>query len=126
MSIYSPARDWFKAPAGPERTWLALALAWCIAMTIVMPWWHFKGKQNSTGESYATTPREFIDRVTRFVDANKVGEEHGVPIVAPAPGADVYLLAKMWSWSPILKLKVGQQYRLHVSSQDLQHGFSLM
>ena len=31
----------------------------------------------------------------------------------------------MWTWYPVLKLKKGQTYRLHISSLDLQHGFSL-
>ncbi len=126
MAIYTPARDWFKAPEGPERTWIALALGWCIIMSIVMPWWHFKGKQNSTGESYRVTPMDFVARVNRTVETQKVGEYQGVPVVEPAPGGDAYLLGKMWAWYPVLKLKAGQTYRLHVSSQDLQHGFSLM
>lgn len=126
MAIYSPARDWFKAPEGSERTWIALALGWCIVMSIVMPWWHFKGKQNSTGEAYRVTPREFVERVQRSVETQKVGEYQGVPVVEPAPGGDAYMLGKMWAWYPVLKLKAGQTYRLHVSAQDLQHGFSLM
>ena len=32
----------------------------------------------------------------------------------------------MWAWYPIIKLKEGQTYRLHISSADLQHGFSLL
>ena len=95
-------------------------------MTAMMPYWHFKGKQNSTGEAYAVTPAAFSDRVQSFVKANKVGEEKGVPIVAPAPGSDIYLQASMWRWYPILKLKEGQTYRLHISATDLQHGFSLL
>jgi cytochrome c oxidase subunit 2 len=31
----------------------------------------------------------------------------------------------MWQWYPALKLKKGQTYRLHLSSMDLVHGFSL-
>ena len=31
----------------------------------------------------------------------------------------------MWSFYPVLKMKKGQTYRLHISSMDLQHGFSL-
>jgi cytochrome c oxidase subunit 2 len=90
-----------------------------------MPYWHFKGKQNSTGESYSVEPVAFAKRVAQFVKTNKVGEEKGVPIVEGAPGGDVYLQAQMWRYYPILKLRKGQTYRLHVSSMDLQHGFSL-
>lgn len=127
MSIHSPPPDWFRAPGGAERTWIGLALAWCVVMTIMMPFWHFRGKQNSTGESYRVTPAAFAERVTRFVETNQVGEdESGWPIVEPAPGGEAYLQAQMWSWYPILKLRKGQTYRLHMSSMDLQHGFSLL
>ena len=125
MSIYTPARDWFKAPTGAERTWIGLALAWCVVLSIAMPYWHLRGKQNSTGESYTVTPRDFNARVAQFVASNKVGELEGMPVVQPSPGGDAYLLGQMWRWYPILKLKKDQTYRLHVSSLDLQHGFSL-
>ncbi|MBK8098656.1 MAG: cytochrome C oxidase subunit II [Planctomycetes bacterium] len=125
MSIHQPPDDWFQAPHGPERVWIGLALAWCLILFLMMPYWHFRGKQNSTGEAYRTTPAEFAERVNRFIDANKVGEENGVPLVEPAPGSDIYLAAQMWRWYPALKLKKDQTYRLHVSSLDVQHGFSL-
>ncbi len=126
MSIKVPESDWFKPPAGSERLWVGVALVWCMIMFLAMPYWHFKGKQNATGESYAVTPAEFMERVNRFVETNKVGEENGIPIVEPSPGGDAYLVGQMWRWYPILKLKEGQTYRLHISSVDLQHGFSVL
>ncbi len=125
MGIYNPPRDWFKAPSGPEKVWVGLALTWCLVMSIAMPYWHIYGKQNPTGEAYRVEPAAFGERVARFVETNQVGEIAGVPIVEPAPGGDAYLLARMWSFYPILQLKRGQTYRLHLSSMDLQHGFSL-
>lgn len=125
MSIQFPAKDWFQAPKGGERVWIGLALSWCVVLTVMMPYWHFKGQQNSTGEAYRVKPMDFMARVNTFVEANKVGEEQGVPIVQPAPGTDVYLLAQIWRFYPLLKLKKGATYRLHVSSLDLNHGFSL-
>lgn len=126
MSIFIPEKDWFKAPEGAERAWVGIALIWCIIMFIMMPYWHFKGKQNSTGEAYRVAPTDFIARVDKFVESYKVGEENGIPIVEPPPGSDIYLLGRMWQWYPIIKLKKGMEYRLHVSSLDLQHGFSLL
>ena len=125
MSISSPPVDWFKAPHGEERVWVGLAIAWCVVMTIAMPYWYFFGKQNSLGEAYRVTPEAFAARVDRFVETNKVGELQDVPVVEPSPGGDAYLRAQMWSWYPVLKLKKNQTYRLHISSVDLQHGFSL-
>ncbi len=126
MSIQSPAAGWFKAPTGSERLWIGIALAWCLVMFFMMPFWHFKGKQNSTGEAYKVAPAKFAERTFAFAESNKVGEENGIPIVEPFPGGDAYLLGRMWSWYPILKLKKDQTYRVHISSTDLQHGFSLL
>lgn len=126
MSIHSPAEDWFHAPHGEEKVWVGIALLWCLVMTIAMPYWYFFGRQNHTGESYRVTPEAYSQRVERFVETNRVGELQGVPIVEPSPGGDGYLRAQMWSWYPILKLKKNQTYRIHISSMDLQHGFSLL
>lgn len=126
MSIHTPEKGWLRAPEGGEKLWIGLALAWCVILSLAMPYWHFKGKQNSTGEAYRVAPAAFMDRVNRFVDSYKVGEENGIPIVEPPPGGEAYLLASMWKYYPILKFKEGQTYRLHVSSPDLQHGFSLL
>ncbi len=125
MSIHTPPADWFKAPTGNERLWVGLAICWCIVLSLAMPYWHFYGKQNSAGESYKVTAAEFSTRVGQFVGANTVGKENGIPIVEIPPGGDGYLLARMWAYYPIIKLKKGQEYRLHLSSLDLQHGFSL-
>jgi cytochrome c oxidase subunit II len=125
MSMEIPAKDWFKPPTGFERVWIGLALIWCLVMFLAMPYWHFKGKQNSTGEAYTVAPADFMARVDRFVEAHKVGEQDGMAVVEPPPGSDIYLLSQMWRFYPILKLKKGQTYRLHVSSPDLQHGLSI-
>lgn len=125
MSITSPAEGWFKAPEGAERTWVGMALIWCMVMFVMMTWWHFNGKQNSTGEAYRVKPADYVARVKSFTEAHKVGEMNKIPIVEPPAGGDAYLLAKMWRYEPILRLKKGVQYRLHISSPDLQHGFSL-
>ncbi len=126
MSITSPPANWFQKPTGGERTWLGLAIAWCLVLSAMMPYWHMKGKQNSTGEAYSVKPLDFFSRVQRFEAAYKVGEMNGVAIVQPPPGSDIYLQAMMWQFRPILKLKKDQTYRLHISSLDLQHGFSLL
>ena len=126
MSIFHPVGNWFKAPTGAERLWVGLALTWCLIMSITMPYWHFKGKQNSTGESYKVEAAAFMDRTEQFIENNQVGEKNGVPIVEASPGSDIYLVGEMWRWYPILKLKKDQTYRLHISSPDLQHGFSLL
>ena len=68
MSIECPEEGWFKAPTGGERAWIGLALLWCVVLTLAMPYWHFKGKQNSTGESYTVEPMAF--------NAREIGRAH--------------------------------------------------
>lgn len=125
MALLAPPKDWYQPPAGAEKLWIGMALVWCFVMSLMMPYWHFRGKQNSRGEAYAVTPAAYMERVEQFVKANQVGDVGGVPVVQPAPGTDIYLVARMWSWYPILKLQKGETYRVHISSMDLQHGFSL-
>jgi cytochrome c oxidase subunit 2 len=91
----------------------------------MMPFWHFKGGQNPSGIRSKVEPSRFYERVNKFVKDYQVGEEKGVPVVAPPPGADVYVLGRMWDWYPVLKLKKGVEYTMHISSLDLNHGFSL-
>ncbi len=128
MSIHPPKKGWFHAPKGAEAMWVGIALTWCMVMFAAMPFWHFKGKQTSSGESYRVKPKDFVKRVNRWVKTHKVGKDKklGIPIVQPEPGGNAYLLGRMWMWYPIIKLKVNQTYRLHISSADLQHGFSLL
>ena len=61
----------------------------------------------------------------RTSDQYTVREEAGFPVVHPPPGSEVYLVARLWQWWPILELQKDQNYRLHISSTDWQHGFSL-
>ncbi len=48
-----------------------------------------------------------------------------MPIVTPPPGSDVYLAAVSFQWYPIIRLQKNAQYTLHLSSLDVNHGFSL-
>lgn len=125
MALSTPERDWFKAPEGAEKLWIGVSLLWCFVLSVMMPFWHFRGKQNSSGEAYSVVPMAYYERVEKFIASNKVGEHNGIPIAEPAPGSDAYLLGRMWSWYPMLKLRQGETYRLHISALDLQHGFSL-
>ena len=55
MSLLSPPKDWYHPAAGAERLWIGVALVWCFVMSLMMPYWHFRGKQNSSGETYTVT-----------------------------------------------------------------------
>ncbi len=124
-ALVAPTGDWWVPAHRQEKIWVAIAFAWCIVLFAMMPLWHFRGGQNPAGIRHRVKPEAYSARVDRFVAEYQVGTEHGFPVVAPPPGAEVYLMARMWQWYPVLKLKKGVQYTLHLSSLDVNHGFSL-
>ncbi len=124
-ALVSPVGTWWKPAHIQEKRWVTISFIWCLILFGMMPFWHFKGGQNPTGIRAKVTPEDFSTRVARFINDFKVGEENGYPVVAPPPGSDIYLIGRMWSWSPVLKLKKGVEYTLHLSSADVNHGFSL-
>ena len=128
-AILPPAeRLWWKHPLDRvEGTWIAIALIWCLTMFAMMVGWHVYGKQNLSTETYRTTPEQFSAKAQAMVDQYKVREEteQKIPVVKPPAGSDVYLIARLWQWWPILELEKGKTYRLHLTAMDYQHGFSL-
>ena len=93
-------------------------------MFVAMVGWYFVGATNVPTLTHRTTPAEYMQVTQAFVDQYQNGEENGIPVVTPPPG-DVYLLTRQWQWYHSLELKKGETYRLHLSSTDIQHGFSL-
>jgi len=128
-AIQPPAqRVWWKQPVDRvEIVWIAIALVWCLIMFFFMPYWHVYGEQNYSGEAYRVNPQEYVAKVNDFVEEYTVRHEtdQQIPVVRPPVGSDVYLLARLWQWYPILELEAGETYRFHVSSADWQHGLSI-
>ncbi len=121
-------RIWWKQPLDREEVvWILLALIWAVIMFFMMPYWHVFGKQNLSNEAYKVTPQAFQAKAQAMVDQYTVRTEVNgqYPVVRPPAGSDVYLVASKWKWWPILELEKGKSYRLHLSSMDWQHGFSL-
>jgi len=125
-SLVSPERIWWRQPLSrAEKVWVYLALVWGVFMFAFMYIWAGIGQQQVPLETYRLTTAEFQSRSTDFITRYQVGSESGIPIVRPPPDSDVYLIARMWQWSPILELKKDATYRIHASSLDLQHGLSI-
>jgi cytochrome c oxidase subunit 2 len=127
MGIHSPPqRIWWKEPvARTEIVWVVIAFLWGLIMFSAMIYWHMTGEQNLSNESYRTTPEMFSAKANAMVEKYQVREEEGFPVVHPPPGSDVYMTARLWQWWPIIEFEKDQTYRLHLSSMDWQHGFSL-
>ncbi len=127
MAIHPPAqRIWWKEPiARSEIVWIIIAFLWGLVMFFMMIYWHGAGEQNLSNEAYRSTPEAFSAKAEAMTEKYKVREEAGMPVVHPPPGSDVYLIARLWQWWPILEFEKDQSYRLHIMSMDWQHGFSL-
>jgi cytochrome c oxidase subunit 2 len=124
--VTSPERIWWKPAHRSERIWFTIAFVWCMILFAMMPLWHLRGGQNPSGIRARVEPREYLARVQQFVADYGTGErDAGIPIVAPPPGADLYLLGAQFQWTPILRLEQGVEYTLHLSSLDVNHGFNL-
>lgn len=128
MAITSPEQNWWHEPIDrSEIAWISIAFTWCLFMFFMMPYWHVVGKQNISNEAYKITPESHGKRAQEMVDKYTVRTETeaNIPVVHPPAGEDVYLVARLWQWWPILELEKGKTYRFHISSLDWMHGFSL-
>lgn len=129
MALTPPEqRIWWNEPiAKAEVIWITVAFVWGLVMFFTMIYWHIEGEQNLSNEAYRIKPEVYAKKVEDFTEKYKVREEGktGIPVVRPPAGSDVYMLGRLWDWWPILELKKGETYRLHLSSLDWLHGFSL-
>jgi cytochrome c oxidase subunit 2 len=128
-AILPPSRRiWWKQPLDKvELTWIAIAFLWAMVLFFMMPYWHVFGKQNMSNEAYRISAENYQKKAQEVVDKYTVRTEtdENIPVVHPPAGSDVYLIARLWAWWPILELENNQSYRLHLSAMDYQHGFSL-
>ena len=110
-----------------EIVWISMAFIWCMVMFFMMPYWHVYGSQNLSPETYRVTPDLFARATQDMIDKHTVRTEtvRQIPVVAPPAGSDVFLIARLWDWWPILELEKGKTYKLHLTSMDYNHGFSL-
>lgn len=129
MALTPPEnRLWWNEPLHKmEIVWITVSFLWGVVMFLTMIYWHIAGKQNLSNEAYKVKPEAFAAKAEAFVAKYKVREEGTtkIPVVRPPAGGDVYLIARLWEWWPILELEKDQSYRLHMSSMDWMHGFSL-
>lgn len=109
-----------------EKIWLVLSGIFILGVAnAMMPLWHLIGEQNPSSETYKMAPEKYRILQSEFIEKYRVGSENGVPVVKPPPGSDVYLSGQQFIWSPILVLKEGETYNLHVYSYDINHGLSI-
>ncbi len=132
MAIYEPERIWWKTTSKDDKLWVSLALFWMFISFTFMPVYHFYGKQNPPDETYRVSADDFEALVDAFTEkyalrdgSGEIVEEQDIAVVRPDPDQPVFLQAKMFEWSPVLILEKGETYRIHLSSLDVTHGFSI-
>lgn len=128
MAITPPEeRIWWNEPVEKtEVLWVTIALIWALIMFFMMPYWHIAGHQNLSTQAFRIKPETYQQKVEAATEKYKVREVEGFPVVHPPAGGDAYMVASTFQWWPILELEKGQSYRLHLSSMDVMHGFSLL
>ena len=110
--LQSPEGIWWKPAHKSEKVWVGIAFAWCMVLFAMMPLWHWKGGQNPSGIRARTTPQAYGARIGEFIKQYQTGDDRGMPIVTPPPGADIYLAAVSFQWFPILRLQKNAEYTL--------------
>ena len=132
MPLETPKKWWLPFNK-EERIWLGLIVVCGLIMFVMMPLGHL-WNQNISSETYRTSPTEYSQVVNKFIQtyqrkdaAGKPEFRKGIPVVnAPDKDhGDSFIVAGGWQFRPILVLKKGKTYRIHMSSLDFQHGFSL-
>ena len=121
MAITPPSeRIWWRQPiAKIELIWIFVAFTWGLIMFFMMIWWHGVGEQNLSNEAYRIKPQAFAQKAQVMIDEYTVREESGFPVVHPPAGSDIYLIARLWQWWPILELEKDQSYRASHSEQGV-------
>jgi cytochrome c oxidase subunit 2 len=105
-----------------ESIWLGLTGLWSVLIFGWMSGYTRFGDQNPIGETLKVSPEEYQQKMSDYSDeAGETDEGLLVP-----PDDDVYLAAQQWLWqgTPVV-LETGREYDIHLSSLDVQHGFSI-
>src|SRR5690242_4720691 len=96
--VVSPRGNWWVPADKKEKLWVTIAFCWCMVLFAMMPLWHLKGGQNPSGVRGRVKPADYQARTDRFIADYQVKdskgrpvEEQELPVVAPPPGAQVYL-----------------------------------
>lgn len=83
--------------------------------------WMYAGEQNPTGPTYRTSAAQFQQK---FADYRQQATRTELGL--RPPGEDVYVAGVQFGWNGLpVVLEAGRQYQLHLTTYDVQHGFSV-
>ncbi|MDH5403757.1 MAG: hypothetical protein OEZ01_11025 [Candidatus Heimdallarchaeota archaeon] len=138
MALQSPPDNWKKIPLGKdERLWSMIIILMILVMGIWTVAWVGLGSQNPPEEYYKVDPLEWRQTAktgNSIPEITVVTLTNGEPALYRESGGDIYLTAMQWNWlfetnensTQGVQLKMGETYRIHISSIDVLHGFQLL
>lgn len=118
----SPDGNWWDEQVNRRETlWLGLSAGWAVTLFGWMLGWSAVGDQNQSGPTTRVSPEAFQEKVQAFIDNAEETDRGFVPA-----GTDLYIGAFQWGWEGLpVVLETGTTYKFHLSSYDVQHGFSV-
>ena len=118
----SPDDDWWNRAVNRRETiWLGISGVWAIVLFGWMIGWTQVGRQNQIGPTRRLTTAAYREKVEAFKESASETEAGLVPA-----GDDVFIGAFRFGWDGLpVVLEAGREYRIHLGSYDVQHGFSV-
>jgi cytochrome c oxidase subunit 2 len=116
-----------EAPEKRELNFVAIFITLLLAGAAIgaMVWESIDSKPDYAVTKKKISPAELIDfrkKIEQMVLSYTVRHEGNMPVVHPAVGSDIFLLARNHDWGKyILELEQGKPYRLHLTSLDVRH-----
>ncbi len=117
-----PDDDWWNQAVNRRETiWLGLSGLWSVIIFGWMSAYTRIGNQNPIGETLRVDSSEYQDKMAEYKDA--ATEQDGMLV---PPDEEVFIAGVRFNWdgTPV-KLETGTEYNFHLSSYDVQHGFSI-
>lgn len=118
----SPEGDWWSESINRrESIWLGIAGIWSILIFGWMSAYTRIGAQNPIGQTYRVDAAGYHEKMNDYL-AQATETDNGI---IPAE-SDVFIGARRFDWqgTPVT-LEANREYDIHLSSYDVQHGFSI-
>lgn len=119
-TLVAPRGRWWSPLGKDEKLWFGMTAVWAVAMfAMIFAIWPLVGDRQQSFEGYRVEEAQFAGLTQQFIEEHGTGENlNGIPIVAPPPGSDVYMLATRFQFRPVIQLQRGETYRLPLSFSD--------
>jgi cytochrome c oxidase subunit 2 len=112
--------EWYKRFSKEEKVWISIAFATALILALTTIMWPLVDSKHQVPGS----AKEFDMSIFKNLALN-FSKEYNNKLVPP--NSDIYILAQQYYWSiSKIILKQGVDYRFHVSSVDVIHGFSVV